>query len=153
MTTQQFQTIVTQLGTKTVINLPFNPDEVWGEKQRHHITGSVNGCGVRGELGCDGTQFFLPLGTAWRRGNGLEAGTTVDVFLSPEGPQFEQLSLDIASALEAEPQAKAFFEGLATFYRKGYINGIESAKRPETRAKRLDEMMQLLKAGKKQKGE
>jgi uncharacterized protein YdeI (YjbR/CyaY-like superfamily) len=42
---------------------------------------------------------------------------------------------------------------LATFYRKGYINGIEGAKRPETRVKRLDEMMQLLKAGKRQKGE
>jgi len=40
---------------------------------------------------------------------------------------------------------------LATFYRNTYIKWIESAKRPETRAARIEEMVQLLKAGKKQK--
>lgn len=151
MTTQHFKTVVTQSGTGIFITLPFNPHEVWGQKQQHHITGSINGCAVRGALDSDGTQFFLPLGAAWQRDNGLEIDAIVDVVLSPEGPQFEQLSPDVASALASDPEAKVFFEGLATFYRKGYINGIESAKRSETRAKRLDEMMQLLKAGKKQK--
>ena len=71
--------------------------------------------------------------------------------LSPEGPQSEGLSPDIASALNAEPQAKAFFESLATFYRNTYIKWIESAKKPETRRARIQEMVALLKAGKKQK--
>lgn len=71
--------------------------------------------------------------------------------LSPEGPQSEGLSTDVAEALEAEPQAKAFFESLATFYRNTYIKWIESAKRPETRSARITEMIELLKAGKKQK--
>ena len=57
----------------------------------------------------------------------------------------------MASALDAEPQAKAFFEALATFYRNTYIKWIESAKRPETRAARINEMVELLKVGKKQK--
>ncbi len=151
MTTQRFKTTIAKSGSRTFIAIPFNPNEVWGVKQRHHITGSVNGCGVRGSLGSDGTQFFLPLGAAWRRDNGLEAGATVDVVLSPEGPQSEQLAPDVASALDAEPEAKAFFEGLATFYRNSYIKWIESAKRPETRAARIEEMVRLLKAGKKQK--
>ena len=151
MTTQRFKTIVTKSGTRTFIALPFNPNDVWGVKQRHHITGSVNGCAVRGSLGSDGTQFFLPLGAAWRRDNGLDAGATVDVVLSPEGPQSERLSPDVANALDAEPQAKAFFEALATFYRNTYIKWIEGAKRPETRSARIAEMVQLLKAGKKQK--
>jgi hypothetical protein len=131
--------------------IPFNPNDVWGVKQRHHITGSVNGCAVRGPLDSDGTQFFLSLGAAWRRDSGLDVGTEADVVLSPEGPQFERLSPDIASALDAEPQAKAFFESLATFYRNNYVKWIESAKRLETRATRIHEMVQLLKAGKKQK--
>ena len=46
---------------------------------------------------------------------------------------------------------QASFNGLATFYRKGFINGIENAKRPETRTRKIAEMMALLKAGKKQK--
>lgn len=120
-------------------------------KARHHIRGSVNGHTVRGSLGSDGTQYFLPLGAAWRRDCCLKAGSKVDVVLSPEGPQSESLSPDVTAALDAEPQAKAFFESLATFYRNTYIKWIESAKRPETRTARIKEMLELLKAGKKQK--
>ncbi|MCI0556436.1 MAG: YdeI/OmpD-associated family protein [Anaerolineae bacterium] len=151
MTTQRFKTIISKSGTRTFIALPFNPNDVCGVKGRHYITGTVNGHAVRGSLGSDGTQYFLPLGAAWRRGCGLEAGAKVDVVLSPEGPQSENLSADVIRALDAEPQAKAFFESLATFYRNTYIKWIESAKRPETRAARINEMINLLKAGKKQK--
>lgn len=151
MTTQHFKTIIARTGTRTFIPIPFNPNEVWGVKQRHHITGTVNGYGVRGSLGSDGAQYFLPLGAAWRRDCGLDAGSNVEVVLSPEGPQSEGLAPDVSSALEAEPQARTFFESLATFYRNTYIKWIESAKRPETRAARIKEMIELLKAGKKQK--
>ena len=106
---------------------------------------------MRGSLGSDGTIYFLPLGAAWRRGCGLEAGAEVEVVLSPEGPQSESLSPDVMSALDAEPQAKAFFESLATFYRNTYIKWIESAKRPETRSERIHEMVKLLIEGRKQK--
>ena len=151
MTTQRFKTIISKSGTRTFVVIPFNPNEVWGVKQRHYVTGTVNGYGVRGSLGSDGKQYFLPLGAAWRRGCGLETGSDVEVLLSPEGPQSESLSSDVASALDNEPQAKAFFESLATFYRNTYIKWIESAKRPETRAMRVNEMIELLNAGKKQK--
>jgi hypothetical protein len=151
VSTQYFKAIIAKSGTRTFIPIPFDPNDIWGVKQRHHITGSINGCAVRGALGSDGTHFFLLLGAAWRRDNGLEAGTHVDVVLSPEGPQSIQLAPDVVRALEAEPSAKAFFEALATFYRNAYIKWIESAKRPETRSARIDEMVALLKAGKKQK--
>jgi len=151
MTTQHFKTTIIKSGTRVFITIPFDPNDVWGIKQRHHITGSVNRHRVRGSLGSDGTQFFLPLGTAWRRDCGLDVGAPVEVILSPEGPQSEQLSSDIIQALEAEPEAEAFFDALATFYRNNYIKWIESAKRPETRSKRINEMIDLLQAGKKQK--
>jgi hypothetical protein len=151
MTTQRFKTIIAKSGTRTLIAIPFSPDDCWGVKQRHHVAGSINGCAVRGSLGSDGTTYFLSLGTAWRRDNGLQAGAEVDVELSSEGPQAEQLAPDVVGALEAEPAAKSFFEGLATFYRTGYIKWVEGAKRAETRASRLDEMIRLLKSGQKQK--
>jgi uncharacterized protein YdeI (YjbR/CyaY-like superfamily) len=56
----------------------------------------------------------------------------------------------ILAALDSEPEAGAFFESLATFYRNGYLRWIEGAKRPETRSARIAEMLRLLKAGKKQ---
>jgi hypothetical protein len=148
---QRFKATIATSGTRTYIAIPFDPNAVWGVKQRHHITGSVNGCRVRGSLGSDGSQFFLPLGAAWRRDNGVEAGMQVEVVLAPEGSQSDTLSPDVLAALEAEPDAKAFFESLATFYRNGYIRWIEGAKRAETRAARIAEMIGLLKGGKKQR--
>ena len=151
MTTQRFKTSVTKAGSRTYVPIPFDPNEAWGVKQRHHITGSINGCAVRGSLGSDGSQYFLPLGAAWRRDNGVEVGSEVEVVLTPEGPQADTLAPDILAALESEPEVRAFFEALATFYRNGYIRWIESAKRPETRSARIAEMLNLLKAGKKQR--
>ena len=151
MATQRFKTIVAKAGSKTFIAIPFNPNEVWGVRQRHHITGSINGRAVRGSLGSDGNQYVLPLGAAWRRDNGVEAGAEVEVVLAPEGPQVDALAPDILAALHAEPEASAFFASLATFYRNGYLRWIEGAKRPETRSTRIVEMLSLLKAGKKQR--
>lgn len=148
---QQFKAVILKSGSRTFISIPFDPNEAWGTKQRHYVAGSINGYGVRGSLGSDGSQYFLPLGAVWRRDCGLDAGTQVDVVLHPEGPQLEGLSPDVNSALDAEPEAKAFFESLATFYRNGYIKWIESAKRPETHATRVREMIKLLKEGRKQK--
>jgi hypothetical protein len=151
MTAQRFKSVVTNVGSRTFIAIPFNPNEVWGVKQRHHISGMINGCRVRGSLGSDGTQYFLPLGAAWRRDNGIAAGAEVEVELMPEGPQTDTLAPDSVAALATEPEAQAFFESLATFYRNGYVRWIERAKRPETRQVRIAELLSLLKAGKKQR--
>ena len=151
MTTQRFKTMVAKEGSRIYIAIPFNPNEVWGVKQRHHISGTVNGCAVRGSLGSDGSQYFLPLGAVWRRDNRVEAGAEVEVMLAPEGPQADTLASDIVAALESEAEARAFFESLATFYRNGYVRWIEGAKRSETRSARIAEMLSLLKAGKEQR--
>ena len=57
---------------------------------------------------------------------------------------------DLANELARKPKVKAFFETLAPTYRSHYINWIEQAKRPETRAVRLKKSIEFL--GKGQKG-
>ncbi|HEU0138643.1 MAG TPA: YdeI/OmpD-associated family protein [Bryobacteraceae bacterium] len=52
-------------------------------------------------------------------------------------------------ALEANPRAAQYFEQLAPSYRRTYIGWIDSAKRQETKEKRLREALTLLAAGKK----
>jgi hypothetical protein len=146
-----FKGKIEQAGSRVFVALPFNPNDAWGVKSRHYIAGTVGGHAFRGSLGADGGRYFLVLGAAWRRDTQLAPGTAVTVELHPEGPQEATLAPDVAAALASDPSAKAFFDGLATFYRKGFINGIEGAKKPETRARRIAEMMELLKAGKKQK--
>ena len=151
MTKHCFEATIVKLNSRAVLPIPFDPNEVWGEKQRHHITGSINGYRIRGAIDWEGTQPVLSLGPAWRRDAGLDVGDRVEVTLAPEGPQFADLAPDIAAALEGAPEARAFFEALATFYRKGYLKWIEGARKPEARAARIEEMVALLKAGEKQR--
>ncbi|MCX6045767.1 MAG: YdeI/OmpD-associated family protein [Chloroflexi bacterium] len=148
---QTFTSTVQQTGSRVFIPLPFDPQTTWGVKQRHHIRGTVNGIKVRGSLGSDGEQYFLLLGAAWRRDCDINVGSIVQVILEPEGPQQATLAPDITEALAAEPSAAEFFSALATFYRKNYVRWIEGAKRPETRAARIAELVTLLKAGKKER--
>jgi hypothetical protein len=151
MQSKRFETEIIKFEKKVGIALPFDPNEVWGHKERHHITGTINDCSFRGPLVQEGERYIISLGSAWRRDNHAVVGDQVEVVLSAEGPQASALAPDIVSALAAEPQATIFFNDLATFYRRNYIRWIENAKRPETRAARITEMVALLKAGKKQK--
>jgi hypothetical protein len=151
MSTQRFETTVLQAGDRLYIEIPFDPDEVWGEKEKHYVTGSIGEERTRSFLDTDGSPVRLWFGLAWVRDREIEAGQTVEVVLAPEGPQLDNVSADIAAALVAEPDARTFFESLASFYRNNYIRWIEDAKRPETRSRRIAEMIALLKAGKKQR--
>ena len=56
---------------------------------------------------------------------------------------------DLSGALARNRKAKDFFEMLAPTYRKHFIGWIVTAKRPETRAKRLKESLALLAQGEK----
>jgi uncharacterized protein YdeI (YjbR/CyaY-like superfamily) len=56
------------------------------------------------------------------------------------------------AALGAEPEAARFFDGLASFYRKNYLRWIDATRRsPENRAHRIEELVELMKAGQKQR--
>jgi uncharacterized protein YdeI (YjbR/CyaY-like superfamily) len=81
-----------------------------------------------------------------------DSGRRVEVVLEPEGPQRADLAPDIAAALDAAPQAGAFFDSLAQFYRNAYIRWIDATRRrPEQRPLRIAEMIRLLAQGRKER--
>lgn len=57
---------------------------------------------------------------------------------------------DFAAALDAAPQARAAFDAFAPSHRREYLEWINSAKRDETRAKRIRTAIEQLSEGKKQ---
>ncbi len=72
--------------------------------------------------------------------------------LEPEGPQRDDLAADLATALAAEPRAADFFDSLAQFYRRAYLRYIDGTKRrPDVRAARIAEVVDLLAGGVKQR--
>ena len=137
---------------RLLIIVPFDPDQTWSEKPRHHVTGTVNGMGVRGVLERWSDGYGFTLGPAWARGCRVGVGDKVAVVLLPEGPQRDDLAADVADALAASPRAGAFFDSLAQFYRRAYLSWIDATKRsPAKRAERIAEMIKLLDAEIKQR--
>lgn len=143
-------TATTQAGTRgrVVIPVPFDPDEVWGAKARHHVAGTAAGCGLRATVERDGDGWGIVMGPAWGRDGGIEPGRAVEVVLAPEGPQRGDLAPDLAAALDANPAAAAFFDSLAQFYRRAYLRWIDGTKkRPDERARRIAYVVDLLADG------
>jgi hypothetical protein len=138
---------------RVLVPLPFDPDQEWGARAHHRVHGTVNDMGVRAVVETiDGSGHGILLGPAWRRCCEIAPGDEVAVVLKPEGPQRDDLAPDVVAALEAEPEAGAFFDSLAQFYRRAYLRWIDATKRrPEVRAERIAEMIQLLKAGHKER--
>jgi hypothetical protein len=151
---QRFTTTLGSAGRGRVfVPVPFDPDEVWRPKPQHHITGIVNGLGIRGTIEGDGAQRGFTLGPSWLRHRPTVAiGDTITVEIAPEGPQRDDLADDVAAALDANPAAGAFFDSLAQFYRRAYLRWIDATKRsPEKRAERIAELVRLLDAGVKER--
>ena len=148
---RRFSATITESGARAFVELPFDPDEAWGAKEKHYVDGHVGGRRIRGVLAPTALGYVLPLGPTWRRDNGLEVGAAVDVLLAPEGPLVESLDRDIADALDDDPAVGTRFRSIAPFYRKNFIRWITDAKRAETRAARIAEMVKALAEGRQER--
>ena len=135
-----------------VITMPFDPDEAWGAKAEHPVSGTIGRCRTRTRLVPADGGWVLPLAPKRLRDMGIAIGDEVTVELAPEGPQRADLADDIAAALAADPAAAAFFDTLAQFYRKAYLRWIDATtRRPDLRAARIAEVVALLAAGIKER--
>jgi hypothetical protein len=131
---------------------PFDPDAEWGKKPRHHVHARMGPVETRGALQKFDGAWGLRFNPLSRAACELAAGDTVDVQIWPEGPQVDDQAPDVMVALAADPAARAAFEGLATFYRKGWLRWIDATtRRPEERKRRIAEMVSLVKAGAKER--
>ena len=64
-------------------------------------------------------------------------------------PRIPQLPAYLAKAIKTNLKAWRHFQSLAPTYRRDFVVWIHTAKRPETRKKRIRESIELLAAGKK----
>ena len=63
------------------------------------------------------------------------------------GPATRQAPADLAAAIAAEPEAQAMFDVLTSANRFALIHRVESMKRVESRARKISEMVEMLKRG------
>jgi hypothetical protein len=153
MGSQRFRAVIAAgAQDSAVITMPFDPDEAWGAKGNHPVSGTIGGCRTRTRLVPADGGWVLTLASKRLLSMGMAIGDEVTVELAPEGPQRGDLADDIAVALAADPAAGAFFDTLAQFYRQAYLRWIDATtRRPDLRADRIAEVVGLLAAGIKER--
>ena len=150
--TERFRTVVIGRPNGGItVGIPFDPSGPWGELDAYHVDGTVGGQRFRGVVTRDDGGWSLHLGPSWCRRPGFGPGDEVAVVMTPEGPRSSSMGADVETAFAAEPAAARFFDSLPTFYRNNFARWVEGAKRPETRARRVAEVIALAKEGKRER--
>jgi Bacteriocin-protection, YdeI or OmpD-Associated/Domain of unknown function (DUF1905) len=138
------------LGGKTATGLQV-PDEVvdgLGGGKRPAVKVTVAGHTYRTTVAARGGMFLVPLSAENRTAAKVEAGdeVEVDIELDTE-PRVVTVPDDLAEAFTKDSQAQHNFDAMAFTHRNEYVRWIESAKRPETRERRVSEAVTALHEG------
>jgi hypothetical protein len=116
--------------------------------KRFPVIATVNGYTWRTSVARMGGEFLVGLNKEVRTGAGVQAGDTVSLELKLDSePRTVDVPAALAEALDADPEAKATFEGLAFTHRKEFARWIEEAKREETRARRVTQALDMIRTG------
>jgi hypothetical protein len=122
--------------------------QVTGGPKTAPVSVEVNGHTFPGRVARMGGENLVGLNKAVRQATGVEAGDTVQVRITLDVQERTvEVPDDLTTALD-QATATASFAGLAASHRKEYVRWITEAKRPETRAKRIAEAVELIKQGK-----
>jgi Bacteriocin-protection, YdeI or OmpD-Associated/Domain of unknown function (DUF1905) len=139
-----------ELGGKTATGIPI-PDEVidaLGSSKRPPVTITINGYTYRTTAVRMGGQFFVPLSAENRAAAGVAAGDEITVDIEADtAPREVALPDDLAAAMD--DVARAAYDGLSYSHRKEWVRWVEEAKKPETRATRIEKTVAGLREGKK----
>jgi hypothetical protein len=122
------------------VNMPFDVKEVFGTKGRVAVNALIDGEPYRGSLmNMGGGCHMLGVLKEIREKIGKQVGDTVHIVLEEDtAPRTVEVPQDFQSALDANPKAKEKFEAMSFTHKKEYVNSILEAKRPETRAARIE---------------
>ena len=145
----EFTTTV-ELGGKTAtgFEVPAEVVAALGPSKRPAVTVTINGHTYRSTVATMGGRYLVPLSAENRNAALVAAGDVILVTITADAvPRETPLPDDLAAALT--PAAREFFAGLAASHRKEWVRWVEEAKKPETRAVRIEKTAAALAAGQK----
>ena len=117
--------------------------------RRFPVVATVNGYTWRTSVARMGGEFLLGLNKEVRQGARVEAGDAVEVTVELDAaPREVEVPEALAAALAADPQAKASFDRMAFTHRKEYARWVAEAKQEQTRQRRVQQALAMIRAGK-----
>ena len=127
------------------------PDEVMtalGAGKKPAVTVTINGHSYRSTVATIDGRPMVGVSAENRAAAGVAGGDEIDVDLQLDtAPRTDELPPDFAAALAAEPRARAFFDGLNYSERRWFVLGVEDARTPETRQRRIEKFVARLLEG------
>ena len=116
-----------------------------GGGARPPVTITINGHSWKSRIAIMRGRNLIGLSNANRKAAGLVTGdeAEVELELDPE-PRAVAVPADFARALDADPVARAAYDRLAYSHKREHVIAIENAKKPETRARRIEQAVATL---------
>ncbi|HZC26994.1 MAG TPA: YdeI/OmpD-associated family protein [Actinopolymorphaceae bacterium] len=132
--------------TAVFIRVPLDVRALFGQA-RAPVRVTVGDHTFRTTVAVYGGEYLLPLNRANREAAGVDAGDTVTVTLAfDDEPRVVELPGDLATALESVG-ALEHWRRLSFTHQREYVEWIEGAARPETRARRVAQAVDRVGAG------
>jgi hypothetical protein len=131
--------------------LPKNASAKLRSRSTTAIEGSLNDHPFRATLAPDGRgSHWLKVNRTMREGAGAQVGDIVTLEIMPAAKEPEPgVPADLRKALAAASKARALWSDITPVARRDWIHWITSARRPETRARRIANACEMLAAGKR----
>ncbi len=137
-------------GSWTVVPLPKSASSKLPSPDRAMVEGTINGFPFRAALQPNGNAgHWLRVSKALQDAAGADVGVAVSVEITRVGEEPElRVPLDLRQALEAAPPALALWAQITPMARRDWIRWVASAKQEETRARRIENGIDMLGKGK-----
>src|SRR5215475_10430140 len=133
-------------GSMCFVPVPFDPKDVFG-MVRAPVIVTLNGYTYRSTIASMGGEVCIPLRKSNREAAGLEGGETIDVRIELDTDHREtKPPADFIKALKASPTAWDRWQELSYTHQREHVEAIEGAKKPETRARRIESAVRLIAA-------
>lgn len=136
---------VLQLDGKTATGIVVPPEVVdgLGGGGRIPVRATVGGVEYPSSVAMRAGEAKLPVSSEIRAQAGIAAGEEVDVELvRDDQPRTVEVPDDLATALAAVPGARERFDALSASNRKRHVLAVEGAKAAETRARRIERVVE-----------
>lgn len=141
-----FRTTLLQSGkTATGIEVPPEVIDALGAGKRPPVRVTINGFTYRSTVAVMGGKFMVGVNAENRAAAGVAGGDTVDVTVAlDDQPRVVEVPDDLAEALNRDGAAKAAFDRLSYTHKREHVTAIESAKKTETRQRRIAKVIEQL---------
>lgn len=144
--TETFSTRIEAHGkTATGFRVPADVVGALGTGKKPRVLVTIGGHTYHSTVAVYGGVFMLPLSAANRNAAGVAADDEVEVSLRLDtGERTVAVPGDLATALDAHPGARAAFDRLSYTKRRERAESVESAKRADTRDRRIAKIVEEL---------